>query len=391
MRIGDRAIGNMQEFADFAKEDWKRAREAFFTREFREVFLENHKEQLSLYQGLAKGRSRDMILDNFLQDTVGKEPILFEMEKEIETEPLKKQEPGHHKQMIRLKKKGWGYGEGRLYSEKGSFQLEREVFCTTDFDEDDTLRIPLIQQEEKIGIDQLILETVFQKTEIDIFWPLEKRKSRGEKREIESRLYPELLHGYVKLRTGAISVEEYVEESTRWIEKAGEEEQDLFLELCRFQVEIIKHQVKKKEEGEDEAYRAIGQNIEEKREAYLKDAQCRNYYYYLMTLYKRDKASLLEAEVQIRAGFEKKQDFYDFWLLLLVNRSYALDKRMQCHTFFDYAQKGINSPLLYLGLLDVLNQDPYYLEDLKDNKAALIGWGIRHGYYPWSFPDILPS
>lgn len=366
-----RSISSMEEFAEFAREDWKKAKDAFFSKEFKEVFILEHKKYLPLYQALLKGRSRDVILDNFLQETTAKQPLFFE----AEWEPDGEQGAG----TVILRMKGWGYTEGRIYSKKKTVKPDRDVFCSGDF-QDGILPVTLTYGEEKAVSDVLVIETVFQTITLPLSC-LEGQKKRKQvtKREEKDKLFAKLLQYYVELRTGVISVEEYVEQSVSWLASVTiKKEYKLFSELLHFQIQIVRYQALENADRED--YEALGQAVEEKRDIYLRNPLCRSYFYYLMALYKKDKSSILEAAVQIRDSYEKRQSFYDFWMLLYVDRNYALDQKMQCQRFYEYARTGENSPLLYLGLLDVLNQNPYYLEDLEDNKGAFISWGIRHGY-----------
>lgn len=366
-----KSISSIEEFAEFAKEDWKRAKDAFFSKEFKEVFILEHKKYLPLYQALLKGRSRDVILDNFLQETTGKQPLYFEAEWEHD----KESEAG----TVILRMSGWGYTEGRIYSKNGNVKPDRDVFCSGDF-QDGILPVTLTYGGKKAGADTFVIETVYQTIVLPVSClggqKERKQETKGEKKD---RMFSELLHYYVKLRTGVISIEEYVEKSVRWLASVTiKKEYKLFSELLHFQIQIVRYQAL--EDTDQADYEALGQAVEEKREEYLRNPLCRSYFYYLMALYKKDNASILEAALQIRDSYEKRQSFYDFWMLLYVDRNYALDQKMQCRRFYEYAQAGENSPLLYLGLLDVLNQNPYYLEDLEDHKAAFIGWGIRHGY-----------
>ena len=376
--IGEQSYGDMEEFGRFAKVDWKRAREAFFTKEFKEVFIIKDKKRLSLYQGLLKGRSKDVILDNFLQETAGKKPLLLSLsEKGAEGKPLYLF-PKEEKKLT-LQKEGWGCVDGKVYSRDGNLWIDRESFTCADFLEGSLPITFSFRDTKTVGSDELIIETVFQKISIPVIYRREAAKRKPAKRNDNQILLAGFFQTYVGLRTGRLTVEEYGRESMDLINRISVQEvEEAFLELCRFQILVVLKQAGMLEEEEE--YGALAQTIENRRNVYLKNPLCRNYFYYLMALYKKDKASILEASLQIRDSYEKEHYFYDFWMLLYVDRSFALDLKGQCERLFAYAREGENSPLLYLGLLDVLNQNPYYLEDLKEDKARLIGWGIRHGY-----------
>lgn len=143
--VSGRAIGTIEEFAEFAKEDWKGAREAFFSKEFKEVFLLEKKEYLSLYQGLLKGRSKDIILDNFLQKAAGKKPFMFQ----VEWSDKKRNELSLTKETeLFLHSDGWGYAQGRIFTQKGELLVLRDTFSAADF-QDGVLPIQLSFGEKK--------------------------------------------------------------------------------------------------------------------------------------------------------------------------------------------------------------------------------------------------
>lgn len=374
--INQRGISNLKEFADFAREDWKRARDAFFTKEFKEVFLMEREEYLSCYQGLLKGRSRDVILDNFLQKTMGKKPVMLEWTGKEKIWLSRKETC-----TVVLTMDGWGSAEGKIYSKRGNLNVNKNDFFCTDFQEG-RMEITLSFYEGKENQDELTIETVYQKISIPVERKYEKIKSKTDARVKKSVFFVGLFRAYVNLRTGKSSVEQYVKECKELLETEEKNPKSnlSFLELSYFQLLTIQKDAGLQEAESEFAYEESIQRMEEKRNIYLADPMCRNYFYYLMALAKKEKASILEAVLQIRDSFEKSHDFYDFWMLLYLDRNLALDKKTQCKELCAYVREGQNGPLLYLGLLDILNQNPYYLEELKEQKASVIGWGIRHGY-----------
>lgn len=375
--IDEKPIGTFTEFADLARQDWKKAKEAFFSKEFKEVFLSEDKEIYSLYQGLLKGRSKDVILDNFLQETTGKEPIYISVEEDNTPISLTSGEIGR----VCMKKKGWGFVEGKIYSKNGSLSMNKTNMTSLDFTNDCLELSFSVNEKEDFYEDTLVIETVFQQIEIPVKQIRKKEKRRTGNQARKETGIAGMLRPYIDLRTGKISVAAYIEQTLSWLktQENGNVDPD-FLELCRFQVLLIQNQEDEERINQSD-FEAYSQMIEKKRAIYLKKPLCRNYFYYLMALYKKDKASILEAALQIKDGYEKSRNFYDYWMLLYVDRNYALDPKGQCERMFAYRKEGENSPLLYLGLLDVLNRNPYYLEDLEEQDgASLIGWGIRHGY-----------
>lgn len=379
MRVQDKVLSTLSEFGRFAKEHWERAKEAFFTKEFHDVFLTEREELHELYHDLLKGQSKDVILENFLMEAVGKErPYLSVKEKELSFR--------EGKGNIELILHGWGYLEGSLYGKKENLQIPKENFQAGDFDEDKKLTLS-IALKEGCWEDILVVETVYQSLEIPVK-AVANKKSHPlslERRRKES--FPVLLRSYVDFRTGKIGVEEYMKQSVAALKAQGH-----FYELYEYQIlQLAQNSISEKkwdeaektessERIEPERWREICEKLESKRSVYLADPECRCYYYYLMSFCKRDRGSLLEASVQIREQYEKTKDYRDYLLLTMVDRQVATDYVGQCEVLWDYMKKGEKSPLLYLALLDALEKEPYYLEKLVGIRSDLIYWAVKHQY-----------
>ena len=65
MWVQDVALSSLAEFGSFAKENWDKAKEIFFTKEFHNVFFNHSDDFHELYHNLLKGQSKDVILDKF--------------------------------------------------------------------------------------------------------------------------------------------------------------------------------------------------------------------------------------------------------------------------------------------------------------------------------------
>lgn len=365
LRVMEQTLSSLMDFMRFAKENWAKAREVFFTREFHDVFFSVNEEFHDLYHGLLKGQSKDVMLDNFLIEATKKKPA--KVTAEVENLFVKR---GQTKE-VSVTLKGWGYIEGRIYARYGNLELAKESFDIHDFFEN-KLSFPIGLKDGKYE-DVLVIETVYQRIEIKVKEETKERLHPPVVSRRKKEVYPVLLKLYVKLRTGELTAKEYVSKSLAILPETGN-----FYELYRFQLAIIEHQIS--EGGNGESLKSLAGTLEAKRQIFLRDKEVRSYYYYLMSLYKRDKASLMEAAIQIRDFYEKNKTFHDYLLLTMVDESYALDFRGQCDTCFEYMKKGENSPLLYLSLLDALNREPYHLEMLKGIRSKIMLWGLSHEY-----------
>ncbi len=367
---GDRFLSSLDDFSKLAGEDWNKAREIFFIKDFPEILLAEQEELRSLYHDLLKGRSKDMIMEQFLMAAIGKPPVKVSVDvKEVRIDETK---VGR----FLMKKEGWGCLEGRIYGEADGLYVNMERFYQDSFEEDQAeIFLSLKEGFEK---DVLIIETAFSRFRIPVM-----RKTVYETVETSKtapdKVYSALLRHYIDFRTDRISVKEYVEESMKHFPVKGR-----FYELYCLLLLLIRKQTADSQESEDKEayteYEEYAGKIEEQSDIYRQDPLCRNFYYYVSSLWKRDPKYTKEAAAQIRASFEKEGKFEDYLLLTLMDEKTAFHYREQWSILTGYLEQGDNSPLLYLALLDVLNQEPYFLEQLDEKKTAVIGWGIRHQY-----------
>lgn len=361
--FGDREIANLNDFYELAKEDWKKARDIFFTKEFPNILLAQHEEEQILYHDLLKGYSKDRIMDHFLMETMGKEPARLEiMEQEIVIDETK---VGR----LMLKGKGWGCLEGNISSERGSLLFNKERFHMEDF-HDNSMDL-FLSFREGCQKDVLVIESGLEQIKIPVRC---KRTNLEEKSRVRGnqKAYAALLRSYVSFRTGKITEEEYVETSLKALVP-----KDNFCELYCLLLLLIQGTTEETAVEERDSFAA---HLEEKKSRYLEDPKVRSFYYYVMALWRKDPAFTKEAAAFIRKELEKSGALEDFILLLFLDETLAFSEKEQESTLLTYLEQGENSPLFYLAYLDLLNQEPYLLEHFGEKKADVIRWGVKHQY-----------
>lgn len=388
LRVQDHILFSLSDFGKFAREHWEKAKEIFFTKEFHDVFLEEKEEIHELYHELLKGQSKDVILDHFLMEVLGKKEALLLVE---EKELLLKEGKGK----IQVSLQGWGNIEGKIYGKHGNLILSKDTFGRKDFmeeyreDTEERKRTCSFGVALKEGTweDVLVFETVYQHLEIPVKEVRKRSLAPLTFVEKKKECFPVLLRHYVDFRTGKISFKEY---KTKSLEAFCE--QGHFYDLYKFQLLMLSDEEEMKapsgqkteeigeETGGAYALQKIQEELEEKRSLYLRDDFCRSYYYYVMALYHKDRAFLMEASMQIKEQFEKTGDYRDYLLLTLVEESHAGNYGKQCEILGKYKKAGVKSPLLYIALLDALEKEPYYLEKLVGIRSDLMLWGIKHQY-----------
>ena len=362
-RYGEKTICDLKEFYEYAKSDWKQARDMFFTKDFPEIMLAEYEEYRILYHELLKGFSKDAILEQFLIETMGKKPVSLSVNKDAI--PVDVTKVGR----IILKKDGWGCLEGRLSSAAGNLYLSREKFTQNDFEEG-KLEI-FVSFKEKAEKDHFIIETAFSRICVPVYKEIKNPEGENDKTK-KNRDMAGVLRHLVDFRTGKIEEEEFVTRSMNQLPTKG-----LFYELYCLLLLIIRVNVTGNGQEECNEY---AKKIEEKEAEYLLDIGCGSFYYYVMSLWKRDNAYAGAAAREVRKTYESDKRMRDYLILISLDESIAFDCEAQWEELVRFIEQGENSPMLYLAVLDVLNQEPYLLEQLHDYKAPVIQWGLRHKY-----------
>lgn len=371
-------INTLDEFADLTAENWVEARELLFCEDFYNVFLKDDIHLREVYYELIKGKERDCILEEFLKAAGCKEVIKLQCEEEKIT--LNEEEK--HKDIC-IKKTEWGYIKGNVRMKKGCFGVSCQNFTTSDFN-DETLCIHVFVEEDYCGgninlEDELIIETAYEKLII----PIRYKKSVDEQVTIAKRTdlevqkaYFTIYKQYLLFRTGKsefLEAADYIKSSISVLEKKNEE--PYFCELLRFHIAIL---------GQEEGLDNFARKIESRRKEYLSMKDIREYYYYLIALYKKDHSSILEAVVQIQDTFEKRCTPISFFFLVYLDKELIQDKYRQYQIIKEFYKQGYCTCYLYFEALELLNQNSNFMEQIGEFEIGLFEWGMRYGYISFS-------
>lgn len=370
-------INTLDEFADLAAENWVEARELLFCEEFYNVFLKDEIHLREIYFELIKGKDRDCILEEFLKAANCKEVVKLcpQEEKIILTDE-------ENRKQISLKKTEWGYIKGNIRTEKGYFKISDQTFTTNDFEEEVlyiTISLPDSQKKLSSLEDELVIETAYEKLTIPIRYkrPLEEQIISAPRTDLEvQKAYFTIYKQYLLFRTGKTELSEsirHVKSSIAVLERKQKDPH--FCELLRFHVAIL---------GQEVGLEQLAQKIESRRREYLSIKDIREYYYYLIALYKRDNSSILEAVAQIQDTFEKRCTPLSFFFLVYLDKELIQDKYRQYQIIREFYKQGYCPCYLYFEVLELLNQNSNFMEQVGDFEIGLFEWGMRYGYISFS-------
>lgn len=370
-------INTLDEFADLAAENWEETRELLFCEEFYNVFLKDDIHLREIYLELVKGKDRDCILEEFLKAAGCKDVVKLQPQEEkiIITEE-------EQKKLVSLKKTEWGYIKGIIHTEKGYFKTSCQNFTTNDFEDEAlylTISLPDIHKQSAGLEDELIIETAYEKLIIPIRYKklVEEQVVSTNRTDLEvQKAFFTIYKQYLLFRTGKTKLEEAVsrvKSSISVLEKKQKEPH--FCELLRFHIAILE---------KDEGLEQLALKIESRRREYLSIKEIREYYYYLMALCKKDNSSILEAVSQIQDTFEKRCTPLSFFFLIYLDKELIQDKYRQYQIIREFYKQGYCPCYLYFEVLELLNQNSNFMEQVGDFEIGLFEWGMRYGYISFS-------
>lgn len=370
-------INTLDEFANLAAEQWEEAKELLFCDEFYKVFLKDNIHLREIYRELCKGKDRDCILEEFLKAVDCKNVIKLEPQ---EDKVSLSEEQAHT--TIAIKKSEWGYIKGSIRTEKGYFQASYDTFLTSDFEEE-VLYVSVFMAEEcekNTNLeDKLIVETPYETLIIPIYYKKSVEQEEAGKKKVDlevQKAYFAIYKQYLYFRTGKKNFDEAaskIKSSISVLEKKGEE--PYFCALLRFQIAIL---------GEEDGLEQMARKIELHRKEYLATKNIRDYYYYLMALYKKDHSSVIEAVAQIQETFEKRCTPLSFFFLVYLDKDLIHDKKRQYEIIKELYKQGYCPCYLYFEVLELLNQNSSFMDKLGNFEVSVFEWGMRYGYISFS-------
>lgn len=357
-------------YADYPKE----AMELFFLPNFSEVFLKNRPEEKALYHSLMKGRSKSLILEEFLAAAGYKDPV----ELMVDDRPLVL-DAGKDKEVISLKLSGPGYLEGRIRCEKGQVQLSPSRFSSRDF-VNGVLEIAVEKNHSyAMGSDVIHISTIRQECEIPVEWwgTLPAYTKERETRNRIKKYKAELMHNYLYFRTGSIGFEDFAEESGHVLDDLFFLTQDVDWKLYRLHLLLM-------EESIEEAKELL-KELEEHEEKKKLSELSAHYLLYLRAMLFRTPEAISRAVTAIREFYEMSSYKAEaLWMLIYLDREYVYNKRLQYDTIRQLIQSGNNSCLLYFEACEILNENPNYMEEPGAFEISIFRWGVRYGYISMS-------
>lgn len=371
-------IKDLLHYARLAKENLVEAVNLFGTPHFEAVFWGQDARWKSLYRGLSKGSDKGIAMEEFLISIHKKVPIQLSVQNRLLHYKNCKEA---FKDKISIYKNIWGYCEYELNADSDFVELEHHRLRISDFVGDIYEMGFVIHPEKMTGgrnYARITISDVRQTIEVDIVAdredygsPLLQQTLQGQKGVWQ------LYHNFLSFQCKKITKKEYciaVERVVCTMDKLSEEQDkyDWLKRMFQIHMGIMSHL--------DESVAIQLGGLEEKTDEFFQSnplLYCA--YYYLLALFRHQEAVTAEAADKVRECYFSREDHWlVLWFLLeLDGQNQPVRKRQEL--LIKQLEQGCHSPLLYLKLCELYQEEPELLLELDSVRARCLHWGCRQG------------
>jgi hypothetical protein len=324
-----------------------------------------------------KSTNKAVAMEEFLIAIHQKVPVQLTLEKsELQYPDCKK--PFGDK--LILHKNTWGYGEYQITSDAEFLRPERALIKTSDF-VGDTCEVAFVVDSDKMSpghnFAKITLKGLGQTLEVRVIARSvcvsdEKRKQWIARQKNLSFLYRSLCY----FRAGQLSEKEYsqaVEKCICNLEGSTEEggRYQWVIRVFRIHLSLLNHL---EEAFHLEMSQLEGQLAKLRRQEPL--LYCA--YYYLLFLWNPEAAGRADACGCIRECYETGHHHWlILWFLLQMEEEYRLPLKRR-EVLLEQLSEGCISPLLYLELCLLYNDQPELFQHLSDGEVQALHFGLVH-------------
>ncbi|MBP3621378.1 MAG: hypothetical protein J6J16_06435 [Lachnospiraceae bacterium] len=379
VKYGDSKIDDLFKFATLAESNWSEAARIFTRDDFKRTFIDKDTMTKQIYSSLLESHSVNQALEEYLVYVHKKRALTLSVAKakinvEMPTELSKIS--------INISKNTWGYTNSTVKSMADFIIPARKNITSADFVGNNFALDVLISPEnvpEGVTSGKIVIENIYQVIEVEIILAKPSVKSTvtpkaGNLNHMTKLNTSKLVKAYLDYRMDKLPLKEYVSRTLF-----------AFSNLCRYVPEEDLYRLGTMHmnimQGEIEKVEQEFMRIEADVDNSLMGTKQMCYYAYLKALMDKDAETIEKAKNMIKRNFRTEEDkiFY-FWLLLFIDEMYQEDYNSLYREIRNLYEQGFNSPIMYLELCEILNNNPLLLKRITDVEIIAIRWGIRHKY-----------
>lgn len=371
------AIKNLFHFANLAKSSWQEAVNLFYSPEFLSVFTGNESQYLDVYRGLSAYAGQEQNVEEFLIHVNKKQKTEYITEEQQIA--LELSDAGHSYSVLErelsIVRNGWGYTRLSVECEGGFVFTEREVLTDDDF-LGNYCRLPVFidssmcRRGRNYGC--IFLKNSYVSLAIPVVVCVGDNLTASHVDLTTKRTVVHMMEFYQAFRLKKISTSTWLKETGKLVERlVALDEKNVAARLFQTQLLVTENRYNEANWILDHAVELMGK---EDREGILWA-----YYLYLTTLMNREAEYVDRVAVQVKQIYRHDSSNWRVaWLLLYLSEEFnrsASKKWIFLEKQFEY---GCSSPVLYIEVLTLLNNNPALLRKLGKFELQVLWFGARH-------------
>lgn len=372
-------VNDMFQFTTLAEQSWGEALRVFESEDFERTFLKGQPQLEKVYDSLRVSLSANQALEEFLvymhkkkvqSLSVVPEVISMEMPETMMTGS------------VRITRNTWGYTNASIHTDCPFIIVRKMMLTSEDFYGDEynlefLVNPELIEEDDRVG--HIYIENIYQKLKVVLLIsrgytaPKERTESVAPRRIIKASIV-RLVESYIDLRIGRMDSIQYVERTLFTLQNLVQYQPEE--SLYRLGVLHMQLLTGEREYVEQECMRMEADDV-----AMIHGERESCYYQYIKAMLTKESAAVRHAADMLKAHLqEEKPDLFYYWLYMHVASEFREDKTALYRQMEQLYETGMRSPIMYLEVCDMFNQEPMMFRRLGDLELSAIHWGIKQDY-----------
>ena len=365
-------VRNLFQFAELAQNNIDEAVTLFEADDFKEVFLSEDLSLRCVFENLERGNDVRNNIEEFLIAIRKKKRADISIpDNSIAYDNVEE----NFKDSLIIEKDVWGYTGIRVSCDAPFIKLERKMIDSDSFT-GNRYEFSYVIDADKLhagkNYGKITFETV---NRVQSYYVVVRKSgSKGTDRASEHKLIYNLITLYIRFRTKAIHVNEWIRESGIVIEALRAlDENNAFYKLVLAQLYIAE----KKDEKAKEIIENVKDDINAENE---EDYPLYCYFIYVNTLYNRDWTYSKRAAAMIKECYDKFEDWRILWTLLFIDEELEGNPSLKLLKIKEQFNRGCTSPVMYLEACRTFNRNPALLRVLNNFEINVLIFGAKNNF-----------
>ncbi len=372
-------VKDMFQFAALAERSWTEALRVFESEDFERAFLLDQPQLAKVYDSLRLSLSANQALEEFLVYIHKKKLQTLSVYPEVLTMEMPET---MYSDRVRISRNTWGCTYAAIRTDCPFLTVKKTALTSDDFFNDEYyldffVNPELIDDNARLG--HIYIENIYQRLKVDVMVAKgmvvnKKQKDTMTPRRIVKASIVRLIKGYIDFRIGRMDTARFLDQTLCTLQNLVEYQPEA--NIYRLGVLHMQLLMGEQEYVEQECMRMEADNV-----AMIHGEKESCYYQYIKAMLTKDPLSVRKTAAMIKERMnEENPDLFYYWLYMYVATEFSQDKTALYKQIERLYDLGERSPILYLEVCDMLNQEPLMLRKLGALEISAIRWGIRQDY-----------